>query len=136
MSNTSETPINYRGYTIEAESDTWALKYGFKYRYHQDENIHGVHSIEEAKSEIDERIAEQESKIQLSAPMTVGGDAFDLRVLITALDDLKRDNDKISQVYPTNFDRVNASADKWRAVIEQAIKDAELDANTLPFPQK
>lgn len=47
--------INYRGWTIEKETDPWPLKYGWNYRSYHDEHVHGASTIEEAKEEIDER---------------------------------------------------------------------------------
>jgi hypothetical protein len=44
----------YRGYTIEKETDPWALKYGWKYKYSNDERVHHISSIQEAVFEIDE----------------------------------------------------------------------------------
>lgn len=54
--------MEYRGWTIEKETDPWPLKYGWEYRYFIDEHLHGAKTIEEAKEEIDERIAELETK--------------------------------------------------------------------------
>ncbi len=46
--------MTYKGYTIEKETDPWAIKYGMFYRFFKDEKLHSAKSIEEAKQEIDE----------------------------------------------------------------------------------
>ena len=46
--------ISYLGWTIEKESDPWAIKFGMLYRFYKDERIYSAISIEAAKIEIDE----------------------------------------------------------------------------------
>lgn len=57
--------MNYRGYSIEPETDPWCLKYEGPIRYFRDERIFGASSIEEAKELIDEREAEEESRVRI-----------------------------------------------------------------------
>jgi hypothetical protein len=45
--------MQYKGYTIEGETDPWAIKFGYLFRFYRDERIHPAKSIEEAKEEID-----------------------------------------------------------------------------------
>ena len=55
--------INYKGYTIEAETDLWASKYTGPIRYYNsDERIYGASSIEDAKQQIDDRTLCQEPR--------------------------------------------------------------------------
>jgi hypothetical protein len=53
------TPIQYKGYTIEEETDPWALNHGMKFRYYCDEVIRGASSIVEAKWDIDQLTEEE-----------------------------------------------------------------------------
>lgn len=47
--------MKYRGYTIEPETDLWAIKFGSKFRFYLDgERVHAAESEEEAKKMIDE----------------------------------------------------------------------------------
>lgn len=46
--------MKYRGYTIEIETDPWAIKYGYFFKFYKDEIIHPATTLEEAKQEIDE----------------------------------------------------------------------------------
>lgn len=61
-------PIEYRGFHILPETDPWGLKYLGPIRYFalKGDRIYGADSIEDAKREIDERIAEQENKLKKS----------------------------------------------------------------------
>jgi hypothetical protein len=45
----------YKGYTIRETDEPWALKYGYKYEYFNDERVLHAKTLEEAKEEIDER---------------------------------------------------------------------------------
>lgn len=45
----------YKGYAIEKEKEPWALKYGWKIKYYRDEYILHAKTIEDARSDIDER---------------------------------------------------------------------------------
>lgn len=50
-------PIIYNGYTIEPETEPWAIKYGYNFKFYagiQDEGTKGAESIEDAKNQIDE----------------------------------------------------------------------------------
>jgi hypothetical protein len=46
--------MEYRGYKIEPDTDPWAIKYGYFFKFYRDEKIHPAKSIKEAKQEIDE----------------------------------------------------------------------------------
>jgi hypothetical protein len=52
--NLNTKVMEYRGYKIEPETDPWAIKYGYFFKFYRDEKIHPAKSIEEAKEEIDE----------------------------------------------------------------------------------
>jgi len=57
--------MKYKGFTIEPETESWEIKYGYNYRYYRgdvmDETTKTAKSIEEAKEEIDEMLIEEES---------------------------------------------------------------------------
>lgn len=55
---TSRQPLEFHGYTIEKETEPWARKYGFEYRYYNDERVHHAKTIACAKEEIMERLLE------------------------------------------------------------------------------
>lgn len=46
--------MTYKSFTIEPETDPWALKYGYNFRFFQDENIRGAKTMLDAMEEIDE----------------------------------------------------------------------------------
>jgi len=46
--------MKYKGYTIEKETEPWAIKSKGFYRYGDDEKLRHAETIEEAKYEIDE----------------------------------------------------------------------------------
>lgn len=50
-------PIIYNGYTIEPETEPWAMKFGFKFKFYIEsdgEGTKGACSIQDAKDQIDE----------------------------------------------------------------------------------
>lgn len=126
MSNTSETPISYKGWTIAPETDPWGIAYGFKFVYFQDENVRGAYSIEEAKSEIDERIAEQENK----NPNPYKEQIYKLEDRRDAL------HTAIKLLVAHEYNYSAPKLIEMRDEIAQQINDLQIDANTLPFPEK
>ena len=46
--------MTYKSFTIEPETDPWALKYGMNFRYFRDENVYSAKTIGDAMNEIDE----------------------------------------------------------------------------------
>lgn len=126
MSNTSETPISYKGWTIAKETEPWSIKYGHNFVYFQDEHVRGAATIEEAKSEIDERIAEQESK----NPNPYRHHIIVVENKIIALDNA------IRQCLLVGYETTASELIQIRDDFKQQLSDLEIDANALPFPQK
>ena len=55
--------ILYKGFKIENETESWALKFGWNFRYYVDgERIRNGRTIEECKELIDEEIEEMKNK--------------------------------------------------------------------------
>lgn len=136
MSSTSETPINknsmdriqYKGWNISKETDPWAISQGWNFFYFQDERVRGAATIEEAKSEIDERIAEQESK----NPNPTAGEIRKLEIKIMALEVAIAEFLLVKPEYSgTSYTLIQIRDD-----FKQQLNDLQIDANTLPFPEK
>lgn len=127
MSSTSETPISYKGWTIAKETEPWSIKYGHNFVYFQDEHVRGAATIEEAKSEIDERIAEQESK----NPNPFHDQIIKLELRKTAIQ-----NAINNFLLLSGYDETTAQLIEMRDEIAQQINDLQVDANALPFPEK
>lgn len=128
MSSTSETPISYKGWTIAKETEPWSIKYGHNFVYFQDEHVRGAATIEEAKSEIDERIAEQESKNPNPYEEQIKKLSARRRGLQNAIETLLFNHPDLTYTISELLD--------IRDEVSKQIKDLEIDANALPFPEK
>lgn len=149
MSSTSETPIEYKSYSIQKDQRNPYGSVEFMYypteqgvqhdadydgeQYKYTGNCAWASTIEEAKSEIDERIAEQESKRPIpSEPMTIGGEDLELQVIYNAV------HHRALRMNLENEHDANEFMilSKWSAAIIQALKDQKFESTQLPFPEK
>jgi hypothetical protein len=50
----------YKGFTIEKETEPWAIKFGWNFRFYRDENLRGGKTVLECKDQIDELTIDEE----------------------------------------------------------------------------